>query len=208
MREWMDAVERDVSHPSIVTWVPINESWGVQHIPSDASQQAYARSLADVTRALDPSRPVISNDGWEHVNSDILTVHDYEGDGAVLAATYADADARERLLRGMGPATRRILVDGVTDEGQPVMLTEFGGVNFQPGAEREDGWGYTAAENGDDWIARITALYDGIRASTFLAGSCYTQFTDTMQETNGLLTADREPKVPIERIRRAIVGHD
>jgi beta-galactosidase/beta-glucuronidase len=208
MREWMDAVERDVSHPSIVTWVPINESWGVQHIPSDTSQQAYARSLADVTRALDPSRPVISNDGWEHVNSDILTVHDYEGDGAVLAATYSDADARERLLRGMGPATRRILVDGVTDEGQPVMLTEFGGVNFQPGVEREDGWGYTAAVDGDDWIARITALYDGIRASTFLAGSCYTQFTDTMQETNGLLTADREPKVPIERIRRAILGHD
>lgn len=208
MREWMDAVERDVSHPSIVTWVPINESWGVQHIPSDPAQQAYARSLADVTRALDPSRPVVSNDGWEHVNSDILTVHDYEGDGAVLGATYADTDARARLLEGMGPATRRILVDGVDDEGQPVMLTEFGGVNYQPGGAREDGWGYTAAADGDDWIARITALYDGIRASDFLTGSCYTQFTDTMQETNGLLTADREPKVPIERIRRAILGHD
>lgn len=208
MREWMDAVERDISHPSIVTWVPINESWGVQHIPTDRSQQAYARSLADVTRALDPSRPVISNDGWEHVDSDILSVHDYEGDGAVLGATYADAAARTRLLEGMGPATRRILVDGVADAGQPVMLTEFGGVNYQAGAAREDAWGYTAAVDGDDWIARITALYDGIRASTFLAGSCYTQFTDTMQETNGLLTADREPKVPIERIRRAVTGTD
>ena len=208
MREWMEAVERDVSHPSIVTWVPINESWGVQHIPTDRSQQAYARSLADVTRALDPSRPVISNDGWEHVSSDILSVHDYEGDGTVLGATYADAAARSRLLEGMGPATRRILVDGVDDAGQPVMLTEFGGVNYQPGAERDDAWGYTAAVDGDDWIARITSLYDGIRASTFLAGSCYTQFTDTMQETNGLLTADREPKVPIERIRRAVTGTD
>ncbi|MBK0296618.1 DUF2017 family protein, partial [Bacillus sp. S34] len=35
MREWMDAVERDASHPSIVTWVPANESWGVQHIATD-----------------------------------------------------------------------------------------------------------------------------------------------------------------------------
>ncbi len=68
------------------------------------------------------------------------------------------------------------------------MLTEFGGVNYQPGVQREDGWGYTSASDGDDWIARITGLYDAIRASTFLAGSCYTQLTDTMQETTGCST--------------------
>lgn len=208
MREWMDAVERDVSHPSIVTWVPANESWGIQHVTSDRSQQAYARALADVTRALDSSRPVVSNDGWEHTSSDIITVHDYEGDGRTLARTYADSAARARLLTGMGPAGRRILVDGVQDHGQPIMLTEFGGVNYQPGVIQDDGWGYTMAADGDDWINRITALYDAIRASTILAGSCYTQFTDTMQETNGLLTADRRPKVDIERIRRAVVGQD
>ncbi len=206
MREWMDAVERDASHPSIVTWVPANESWGVQHIATDPAQQAYARSLADVTRAIDPTRPVISNDGWEHTNSDIVTIHDYEGDGAALARTYADDAARERLFSRFGPADRWVLVGGARDEGQPVMLTEFGGVNYQPGVQREDGWGYTSASDGDDWIARITALYDAIRASSFLAGSCYTQLTDTMQETNGLLNADRTPKVPIEQIRRAVTG--
>ncbi|WP_374945873.1 glycoside hydrolase family 2 protein [Agreia sp.] len=208
MREWMDAVHRDISHPSIVTWVPINESWGVQHIVSDPAQQAYARSLADVTRALDPSRPVLSNDGWEHVDSDILTIHDYEGDNEVLARTYADDGARRRALSGMGPAARRILVDGAEDEGQPVMLTEFGGVNYQLGARREDGWGYTAAVDGDDWLRKISGLYDAIRASSFLAGSCYTQLTDTMQETNGLLTDDRQPKMPVELIRRAVTGKD
>jgi len=207
MREWMDAVERDASHPSIVTWVPANESWGVQHIATDAAQQAYARSLADVTRAIDPTRPVISNDGWEHPDSDIITVHDYEGDGTRLAATYADDAARTELFHGMGPADRRVLVGGAEDRGQPVMLTEFGGVNYQPGSKREDAWGYTSATDGDDWITRITALYDAIRASSFLAGSCYTQLTDTMQETNGLLNADRTPKVPIEQIRRAVTGH-
>ncbi len=206
VREWMDAVERDASHPSVVTWVPANESWGVQHIADDPAQQAYARALADVARALDPTRPVISNDGWEHPASDILSVHDYEGDGAVLARTYADDAARAAILRGMGPADRQILVGGAVDEGQPVMLTEFGGVDYQPDVRREDGWGYTSASDGDDWIARITGLYDAVRASTFLAGSCYTQLTDTMQETNGLLNADRTPKVPIERIRRAVTG--
>ncbi|WP_420362938.1 glycoside hydrolase family 2 TIM barrel-domain containing protein [Curtobacterium aetherium] len=206
VREWMDAVERDASHPSIVTWVPANESWGVQHIATDPAQQAYARALADVTRALDPTRPVISNDGWEHPDSDILSVHDYEGDGERLARTYADDDARTRLLAGVGPADRPILVGGAEDRGQPVMLTEFGGVNHQPGAQRDDAWGYTTAADGDDWIARITALYDAVRASSFLAGSCWTQLTDTMQETNGLLNADRTPKEPIERIRRAVLG--
>lgn len=206
VREWMDAVERDASHPSIVTWVPANESWGVQQIATDPAQQAYARALADVTRALDATRPVVSNDGWEHPDSDIVTVHDYEGDGSRLAATYADDAARTALLGGRGPADRRILVGGAVDRGQPVMLTEFGGVDYQPGAQREDGWGYTSAVDGDDWIARITALYDGVRASSFLAGSCWTQLTDTLQETNGLLNADRTPKVPIERIRRAVTG--
>ncbi|MDN3478191.1 glycoside hydrolase family 2 TIM barrel-domain containing protein [Curtobacterium sp. APC 4022] len=207
MREWMDAVERDASHPSIVTWVPANESWGVQHIATDPAQQAYARALADVTRALDATRPVISNDGWEHPDSDILSVHDYEGDGDRLARTYADDAARTRLLAGLGPADRLILVGGAVDRGQPVMLTEFGGVNHQHGAHRDDAWGYTTAADGDDWIARVTALYDAVRASSFLAGSCWTQLTDTMQETNGLLNADRTPKEPIERIRRAVLGH-
>ncbi|GAA1325543.1 glycoside hydrolase family 2 TIM barrel-domain containing protein [Pseudonocardia xinjiangensis] len=205
-REWMDAVDRDASHPSIVTWVPFNESWGIQRISEDRAQQAYSRALTDLTRALDPTRPVVSNDGWEQQNSDIITVHDYEGDGAVLARTYADESARERLLAGMGPAGRRILLDGSEDLGQPVMLTEFGGIDYQPTGRRENGWGYTAAADVEDWIARITALYDGIRASTFLAGSCYTQLTDTMQETNGLLTADREPKAPIQQIRGAVLG--
>ena len=206
VREWMDAVERDASHPSIVTWVPANESWGVQHIATDPAQQAYARALADVTRAIDPTRPVISNDGWEHPASDIITIHDYEGTGSRLAATYADDAARAALFRGMGPADRRVLVGGAEDHGQPVMLTEFGGVDYQPGVQREDGWGYTSASDGEDYVARITALYDAIRASSFLVGSCYTQLTDTMQETNGLLNADRSPKVPVEQIRAAVTG--
>jgi hypothetical protein len=202
----MDAIERDASHPSIVTWVPVNESWGIEQVADDPAQQAYARTLADLTRALDPSRPVISNDGWEHQNSDIISVHDYEGDGAVLARTYADDEARRALLAGMGPVGKRLLLDGVPYRGQPVMLTEFGGVNFQPGIPFEGSWGYSAAIDENDFLARLSALYGAIRASGFLAGSCYTQLTDTLQETNGLCTADRKPKAPVDRIRAAVTG--
>jgi beta-galactosidase/beta-glucuronidase len=65
----MSVVERDISHPSIVTWVPVNESWGVQHISHDPAQQHFVQALYHLTKALDPTRPVVSNDGWEHTES-------------------------------------------------------------------------------------------------------------------------------------------
>jgi hypothetical protein len=39
---------------------------------------------------------------------------------------------------------------------------------------------------------------------TFMfSGFCYTQFADTFQEANGLLNADRTPKLPFEVISAA-----
>lgn len=209
MHEWMEAVQRDLSHPSIVTWVPVNESWGVQHIAHVPAQRSYAAALASVTRALDPTRPVVSNDGWEHVDSDIITIHDYEPSGAVLATTYADDSARERLVAGIGPAGRRVLVDTThAQRDKPVMLSEFGGVRYELTHADTSAWGYSTASDASDFAARLSDLLHGVRISSFLAGFCYTQLTDTEQEANGLLTAQREPKLPIEQLRALIVGAD
>jgi hypothetical protein len=203
---WLEAVRQQRNHPSVVTWVPLNESWGVQDLATDAAQRAFARAIADATRAVDPTRPVISNDGWEHASSDIVGIHDYDADAAALAHRYADAAALDRLLEGAGPAGRPLFVGGAGYLGQPVMLTEFGGIAFQPGEARADGWGYTAARDAGEWTRAIAALYDALRGSTVLAGTCYTQLTDTRQETNGLCTADRRPKAPVETLRRAVLG--
>jgi beta-galactosidase/beta-glucuronidase len=86
--EWLEVLHRDVSHPCIVTWVPLNESWGVPDIATDPAQRAFATALAALTRAVDGSRPVISNDGWEHTDSDVWSVHDYADTGAVLHERY------------------------------------------------------------------------------------------------------------------------
>lgn len=206
MAEWLDAVQQQRNHPSVVTWVPLNESWGVQDVATNAAQQAFARALADATRALDPSRPVISNDGWQHQNSDIIGIHDYEGDPDLFANRYREQASREDLLEGFGPAGRRILIGGYGYSGQPIMVTEFGGIAYQPGTADADGWGYAKAKSEEDWLNRIAGLYRGIRNSQFLAGSCYTQFTDTLQEANGLCTSDRKPKAAIEKLRAAILG--
>jgi beta-galactosidase/beta-glucuronidase len=200
-REWLEVLDRDRSHPSIVTWVPHNESWGIQHIARDPRQAAFVRGLYELTKAVDGTRPVISNDGWEHVGSDILSVHDYEGDAAVLAERYGPG-APERLASGIGPAGRPMRVGHEFAPGAPLMLTEFGGIKFAPSAG--GAWGYTAADSAEQFAARLTAIYQALRSSPSLAGTCYTQLTDTMQEANGLLTADREPKLDVALIRSIV----
>ncbi|MCX7521140.1 glycoside hydrolase family 2 [Microbacterium sp. STN6] len=206
MREWSEAIERDLSHPSIVTWVPLNESWGVQHIAHEPRVQAYSRAIFELTKALDPSRPVVSNDGWEHLDTDIFSIHDYEASGDVLRERYADAAATSRLLEGFGPAGRRMRLAEVADRGQPVMLTEFGGVQYSPGQADAAAWGYSRASSADDFERRLRSLFDAVRASTSLAGICYTQLTDTLQEANGLVDEERRPKLPVERIRAIVTG--
>ncbi len=199
--EWTAIVRRDQSHPSIIVWVPLNESWGVQHIAHDARQQAFSRSISDLTRALDGTRPVISNDGWEHSASDIWTIHDYEGDPAVIAVRYGDRANVRAMLDGFGPAGRRMSV-GEAGYDQPVMLTEFGGVSLDTGSDAD--WGYSTASDPKTFEHHVTAILRAAGGASGLAGFCYTQLTDTGQETNGLLYADRTPKFPVESIRAAV----
>lgn len=207
--EWLELVRRDRSHPSVITWVPLNESWGVQHAAHDVAQQHYGLGLAHLTRALDPSRPVVSNDGWEHTDSDIWSVHDYSERGEDIRSRYGTTEAVQELLRGIGPAGRRMRLTGaapVHDRGQPVMLTEFGGVSYAGG--REDAWGYSTATDDEDFARRVGDLLGAVRECPPLAGFCWTQLTDTGQETNGLLHADRRPKLPIEVLRRLVTGEE
>ena len=78
-------------------------------------------------------------------------------------------------------------------EGLPIMLTEFGGIAY---SKEKETWGYKRARTPDDF-GRSTALLASVRSLPLLAGFCYTQFTDTYQEANGLLYMDRTAKFPI-----------
>lgn len=212
--EWIEALERDLSHPSIVTWVPLNESWGVEQIARDAAMQEYSHALHNLTKCLDPNRPVVSNDGWEHLDSDIWTIHDYEESAEVVEKRYHDDDARKRLFAGIGPAGRLLRLSDEPDRGQPIMLTEFGGIQFTPVTATEDAsqvddvprWGYSTASSAEDYFERLRGLVSAVESSNFLAGYCYTQLTDTLQEANGLVTDNRMPKIPIERLRKVFAN--
>lgn len=202
-KEWTDIVTQYRGHPSIVTWVPVNESWGVQDIAHSPQQQSLVAALAALTRALDPHRPVVGNDGWEHVDSDILTVHDYTPDAAVLAGNWNDPARRDDLIRRIAPNGRRLLLspDAVSEDA-PIMVSEFGGVSYSA----DETWGYATVDSAEDYERLLVDLFGALRSSDRLVGFCYTQLTDTMQEANGLLQADRTPKLPVETFRRMISG--
>jgi beta-galactosidase/beta-glucuronidase len=193
--EWQEAIERDYNHPSIVVWVPINESWGVPKLLADPRQPDHTLSLYYLTKSLDSSRLVISNDGWEHTKSDLCTIHDYESDKDVLKARYSELDS---ILQSM-PGHRRIYVPGYKYQGEPIQVTEFGGIAYKK--SDWEGWGYSGATTDEDYTERYYKVVSALLESPLVQGFCYTQLTDVEQEINGLLTYDRQPKIALKTIR-------
>lgn len=204
--EWTEIIEQVRPHPSVVTWVPMNESWGVRDLADHAPQKDLTIALTALTRALDPTRPVVSNDGYEITGGDILALHDYTTDAEVLASHYASEDATEATIAGRGPQRRRPIDDAaqhVTPDA-PVMVTEFGGIAYAEAGT----WGYATVATKEEYREKIAGLFAALNSSPTLAGHCYTQLTDTLQEANGLATADRVPKLDPAVIRAIVTGRD
>jgi len=204
-REWLAAMERDVSHPCIIAWVPFNESWGVPDLVKVQPQREFLRGVYHLTKAFDPTRPVIGNDGWEMVKTDIIAIHDYERVPANLLRRYdRSSNNLADLFHYERPGHRQLLLDGHPTEGHPIMLTEFGGIAFHKDVKHT--WGYKRAMTAEEFRKQYTELLAAVRALPLFAGFCYTQFTDTYQEANGLLYMDRTPKFALEQVRKATSG--
>lgn len=201
-REWLDVLRRDYNHPCIVVWTPLNESWGVQEIETDPRQQAHSEAMVAITKSMDATRLVVDNDGWEHTNGDLLTIHDYSPSGEMLRAHLGSMDA----ILALRPAQRALFVGRHAYAGQPILLSEFGGVKFVPGTEAQHSWGYCEADSCAAFAGKLRELFDAVRACPLVDGYCYTQLTDVETEQNGLLTYDRTPKLPLETICAILNG--
>jgi beta-galactosidase/beta-glucuronidase len=199
-KQWLEVLERDVSHPCIIAWVPFNESWGVPNLPANQAERHYVEALYHLTKTVDPSRPVVGNDGWESVATDLIGIHDYDDDPDRIRRRYPDVDALPKILQRERPGGRALVLEG---EGRhPIILSEFGGIALaRPGV-----WGYTACRTPEELARRYRALLRAVHDIDLFAGFCYTQFADTYQEANGLLLADRTPKFPLEEIAQATRG--
>lgn len=201
MNEWTEIIERDYNHPCIIVWVPMNESWGVPHIHSNAVQQHFSQALYHYIHAIDNTRLVISNDGWEMTKTDICAIHNYMHGQKNEIDKYNQYKEMIETKEGLiyYPSTSwAIYAKGFSHQGEPIMLTEFGGIAYDVSGER--GWGYTTVKDEKEFLDDYRRIMQTIYASSGIWGYCYTQLTDVEQEINGLLTYDRKPKCDLEEI--------
>ena len=204
VREWTEVIERDYSHPCVIVWVPFNESWGVPELTSVREHRHAVEALYHLTRTMDSTRPVIGNDGWESSATDIIGIHDYDANLDQLAQRYGMDASPEQLFDRRRPGGRILTLDGYPHRGQPIMLTEFGGISYPHCASGvQKNWGYSAATSEKEFARLYKELMQVVTRLALFSGFCYTQFADTFQETNGLLCDDRTPKIPLKKIAEA-----
>lgn len=197
-REWMEIVKQNYNHPCIITWTPFNESWGVGQIRTRQDQQHFTEAVYHLTKSFDRYRPVIANDGWEHTVTDILTLHDYEETGDLFRARYQNF--RDEILKSEISYNRDAFSfsEGFSYTGQPVIVSEYGGIAFCGG----DGFGYgNKVQSEEDFIRRFDEITTAIKEIPYICGYCYTQVSDVQQEENGLMDMERNFKVDPEKIR-------
>lgn len=203
IREWIDVIKRDYNHPCIVVWVPINESWGIPRAGINSIEQHHSLTMYHLTHSLDNTRLVISNDGWELTITDICGIHNYNHGRKNEIEKYKyfveSLSTKDNILISQ-PGGRKIYADGFKYNGEPIMLTECGGISYDK--SHSDGWGYTVAESEEEFIKDYERVIDAVYNSNAIFGFCYTQLTDVEQEVNGLLTYDRQSKCSIDEIRR------
>jgi len=199
--EWLEVLERDFNHPSIIGWCPLNEThW---------ARSEEIQILDDVTRGMflaakgfDPTRPVVDASGYAHrvPEMDVYDSHDYEQEPDKFAANHAKMVDGEPFVNDFG--------DGVMNlpwEGQPYFVSEFGGIWWVPGGRGDDefSWGYgNRPKDIEEWYDRFEKLCTILLQNDQMFGYCYTQLTDVWQEENGVYMFDRSEKFDMERVAK------
>ncbi len=185
--QWLECVERDFNHPSIIGWCPFNETWDVD---GRKQNDEYIRNIYNATKHVDKTRPCIDTSGNFHVETDIYDVHDYEQDSQIFKANY-DRLMTEGVLYEKFPNRQNYT-------GGPAFVSEYGGIQWSLNPGERD-WGYgTAPKTEEEFIERYKGLTDALLDNGRMFGFCYTQLYDIEQEQNGLYYYDRTPKFDTE----------
>ena len=201
--QWLECVERDYNHPSIVGWCPLNETHSFTHHQQDDLNDVTL-GMYYATKAADRSRPVLDASGYCHrvTWTDIYDSHDYDQNPETFAERHA------ALAENKPFVNQTKSIDSIAYQGQPYFVSEFGGTWWnaekaaaENGDKRDDSWGYgQRVRNLDEFYARFNGLCTALLQNKDMFGYCYTQLTDVFQEENGIYNFDRSDKFDIARI--------
>jgi hypothetical protein len=192
IREWIEIVSRDRNHPSIVGWCPFNET------PPCAN--TIQRTVAELTRQLDPTRPCLETSGWTHCaeEPEILDAHDYDQNPVTF---------RQRLMNRLQADIGALLPDRYNVhalQGIPFFISEYGGIGW---SLDEAAWGYGKTPRSlQEFYDRFAGLAAAQMEHPHVFGMCYTQLTDVEQEQNGLYNYDRTPKFDLGPVREVLTA--
>lgn len=183
--EWHQVVARDINHPAIIGWCPFNETKLFQ-------DHDLFVMITDMTRLLDPTRPVIDSSGWVHVPggkaTDIMDWHDYDQNPETFRQRYID------VANGVGVNNPKYSTELLF----PRFISEYGGIKWDVNSGLGNAWGYgNAPTTEEEFLTRFKGLAEALMFNPFITGLCYTQLTDVEQEVNGLYTYDRKPKFDV-----------
>ena len=197
MSEWIEIVNRDFNHPSIVGWSPLNETWDHEGRKQD---DLLLSSIYTVTKTIDATRPCIDTSGNYHVVTDIFDVHDYTQDVGKFKESWSGSDFEEdyRLVQKNNPTWSQFKHPWKYD-GQPFFISEYGGIKWDVNSGEKNAWGYgNAPTTKKEFIERYRGLTDVLLDNPNMFGFCYTQLYDVEQEVNGLYTYERVPKFDMD----------
>ncbi|MCM8809292.1 MAG: beta-galactosidase [Candidatus Omnitrophica bacterium] len=186
-KEWIEVIERDFNHPSIIGWCPLNET-------SPNQNNELVRNLYLITKNIDKSRPVIDTSGYVHVETDIYDCHNYKQDPQQFKKDFELFEKQDKVWQNFPQFDAPY-------KGQPYWVSEYGGIWWDI-EERENGWGYgERPKTKKEFIERYKRLTEVLLNHPKICGFCYTQLYDVEQEVNGLYTYSRKPKFKAEIIK-------
>ena len=205
LSEWAEIVRRDLSHPSIIGWCPLNETW--QEITDRITDlDDVTQAMYWTTKTIDPTRPVLDTSGYAHRvrGADVYDSHQYEQDPQKFAELVGGlAEGRPYVNAGANGWAW-----SVDYEGQPYFVSEYGGIWWNPdtaaqsdGGDRTVSWGYgQRVHDEEEFQVRFAGLTDVLLDDPLMFGYCYTQLTDVFQEENGIYRFDRSEKLDVARV--------
>lgn len=182
--EAREILERDYNHPSIISWVIFNETWGLLSKVGEeksflSETQEWVRATYHWAKSEDPTRLIEDNSPcrYDHVESDLNTWHFYLNGYGLLR------DHVQEVVDKTFPGSKFNYIEGNVQGDAPLMNSECGAV-----------WGIEGSAGDSDLAWQYRYMINELRRHDKMCGFVFTEFHDVVNEYNGYYRIDGSDK--------------